>query len=386
MLNLKPTDQSSELPAYRQLVNQIRRGIADEGLQPGTRLPDIKTIAARSETSIKTVSRAFAELIEEGVCYRRPKTGTFVADPSRRLARADTRRLLGVYNINRHESEAMHPIHSLVLDGIRREAEKHTLDLLFASGDVATFLEQYAQVPQFDFTGLISYSPDYRMIGDLARKFPALRFVVVNYLHEGFEDTPDNVYGVFNDDFGGAYAAADRFISEGARHLGFIYYDLPGKDETYLRRLAGVESAARDRGVEFSALAVTRSPTHRAHIETAAAECAPLFEKNPGVDAVFGANDAIAVGVSTYLQQHLPDRPIRLCGHDNVHEFGDLAHTLNTLNVDFPRMGAKAVEMATGPKPMAKSIKFFPQLIVRSRPGETSFYGRREVFLAAAGS
>ncbi len=67
-------------PIYVQLGQQLKEHITRGKLTPGTPLPNIGTIANVAGVSIKTAERALNGLIHDGVCVRRPKKGTYVAD------------------------------------------------------------------------------------------------------------------------------------------------------------------------------------------------------------------------------------------------------------------------------------------------------------------
>lgn len=84
-------------PAYVQLERQIRLAVAAGALQPGDRLPSVRTVAAQQGVAVNTVARAYAGLAREGVIRARAGGGSVVArredldEP--RLARAREERL-----------------------------------------------------------------------------------------------------------------------------------------------------------------------------------------------------------------------------------------------------------------------------------------------------
>lgn len=65
-------------PAYVQLERQIRIAVAAGTLQPGTRLPSVRSVAASQGVSPNTVGRAYAELAREGVIRGRSGGGSVV--------------------------------------------------------------------------------------------------------------------------------------------------------------------------------------------------------------------------------------------------------------------------------------------------------------------
>lgn len=65
-------DPHSGVPIYRQLLDQLRRQIAAEVLEPGAELPSTRNLAAQLGINPMTVSKVFSLLENEGLVERRP--------------------------------------------------------------------------------------------------------------------------------------------------------------------------------------------------------------------------------------------------------------------------------------------------------------------------
>ena len=65
-------DVHSGVPAYRQLVDQIRLLVAGGRLRPGDEIPSTRTLSAELGLNPMTISRAWALLEQDGVLERRP--------------------------------------------------------------------------------------------------------------------------------------------------------------------------------------------------------------------------------------------------------------------------------------------------------------------------
>lgn len=65
-------DVHSGVPAYRQLVDQIRLQVAGGRLRPGDEIPSTRGLSAELGLNPMTISRAYALLEEEGILERRP--------------------------------------------------------------------------------------------------------------------------------------------------------------------------------------------------------------------------------------------------------------------------------------------------------------------------
>lgn len=68
------------IPAYRQLIDQIRMGIASGLLRAGEELPSTRSLSAELETNPMTVSKAYNQLEHDGLLLRRPGLSLVVAD------------------------------------------------------------------------------------------------------------------------------------------------------------------------------------------------------------------------------------------------------------------------------------------------------------------
>jgi GntR family transcriptional regulator len=71
-------DRAGGLPAYLQLVRQVREALRLGWLRPGDRLPTIRDVVASSGVNPNTVLKAYRELEHAGLVEARQGAGTFV--------------------------------------------------------------------------------------------------------------------------------------------------------------------------------------------------------------------------------------------------------------------------------------------------------------------
>lgn len=69
----------SGVPAYLQLVQQVRQAIRMGVLEVGDKLPTVKEVVAQVAINPNTVMKAYRELEHEGLVEGRQGVGTFVA-------------------------------------------------------------------------------------------------------------------------------------------------------------------------------------------------------------------------------------------------------------------------------------------------------------------
>lgn len=72
---------SSATPPYEQIRAQISSLIALGALEPGTRLPPVRGLAADLGLAAGTVARAYKELEQAGLIETRRRNGTVVVGP-----------------------------------------------------------------------------------------------------------------------------------------------------------------------------------------------------------------------------------------------------------------------------------------------------------------
>jgi GntR family transcriptional regulator len=80
ILLIGPISPAADGALYQQIVDRIKREIAEGRLQPGAALPSFRQLAEDLLVSVITVKRAYEELEHEGIIFRRQGLGTFVAE------------------------------------------------------------------------------------------------------------------------------------------------------------------------------------------------------------------------------------------------------------------------------------------------------------------
>ena len=69
----------SDVPIYRQIVDQVCRAIATGELAPGAQLPSVRALAEQLVINPNTVRKTYADLIREGILESHQGKGVFVA-------------------------------------------------------------------------------------------------------------------------------------------------------------------------------------------------------------------------------------------------------------------------------------------------------------------
>ena len=81
-------------PIYRQIIDQVRLGVATGALRPGQAMPSVRSLAERLVVNANTVVKAYAELVRDGVLEAQQGMGFFVAQKRQIYSKAERLRRL----------------------------------------------------------------------------------------------------------------------------------------------------------------------------------------------------------------------------------------------------------------------------------------------------
>jgi len=74
-------ETNTSVPLYRQLMDQVRRGVASGQLKPGETLPSVRDVAREIAVNPNTISKSYNLLEHDGVLTRQRGQGMVVAGP-----------------------------------------------------------------------------------------------------------------------------------------------------------------------------------------------------------------------------------------------------------------------------------------------------------------
>ena len=87
-------DLKSGVPFHRQIVDQIRYGIASDRLMPGEQLPTVRELAVHLQVNPNTIRKAYSELEILGILDTQQGTGTFVSHQQVEIGADEKKRML----------------------------------------------------------------------------------------------------------------------------------------------------------------------------------------------------------------------------------------------------------------------------------------------------
>jgi len=352
-------------PVYLQIKKQLRDYIASNKLEPDAPIPNVKQIAAMAGVSVRTADMAMVALIEDGVCYRRPKKGTFVAHSV--FANMGQRRVVGITCNDSLQEMENNLLDMAIYRGIAEKGQDLKVVPFFITGGLDENIDFYRSSREMALTGIVLLRVSHDKPLNHLKAFPDIRFVLINYDITNFSDAPDNVVGIFNDDFAGGYQAAEYMISKGHREFAVFSYEV--NDENYHHRIDGFLQALNDSGIRVPPELVLNggSPfgkNERGLIEIGTELMKRALSSGQRFNAVFCVNDYLAFGAKEYCQSIGND--IDVIGYDNLNPQLSQRMFFPTISIDFCSMGRKAVEVLSGQAVSTqKIIRIVPRLIPR---------------------
>ncbi len=100
-------DPSNGVPIFLQVVLQVKYKIANGVLKEGDRLPTVREMAGKLCINPNTVAKAYAELERGGIIVTRRGMGSFVADKSVVIKKAERLKMVSQH-LERALTEAYH--------------------------------------------------------------------------------------------------------------------------------------------------------------------------------------------------------------------------------------------------------------------------------------
>ncbi len=114
---------SSGVPIYEQIKEQIKAKILADELKRGELLPSIRALARDLRCSVITTKIAYEKLVEEGYVKTIPSKGFYVEKINKEVAREE--------QLNKIESLLDQAVDIAKRNGIERNTVDEMLDILF---------------------------------------------------------------------------------------------------------------------------------------------------------------------------------------------------------------------------------------------------------------
>ncbi|WP_217592260.1 GntR family transcriptional regulator [Cohnella sp. GbtcB17] len=278
------------LALYEQMRLKIVELIEERRLQPHDPLPSEVELAALFGVSTRTSKEALIALAKEGIVYRMPRRGTFLAEAKGAGSAGSTGvRLKLAVVLPALDDYTGKIVEAAIEAGSRQDAD---IALYISGGEPEKEEEMIKEAAAMQEIGGVIWFPGNRKAcsNEVLRLHLASFPIVI--VDRAFREI--DIPSVSHDHYQGAYELTSWLIDRGHRHIGFITEDIEGimsREERY----HGYLQALLDRGIPFSkALSYICADAPDADEERKRSELHAFLLEHPEMSAVFCANDLLA--------------------------------------------------------------------------------------------
>ncbi|MCF6175242.1 MAG: substrate-binding domain-containing protein [Victivallaceae bacterium] len=362
-------EKASPTPFYLQLAEQIGTFIETENMAEGTPLPNIKEISLRAAVSVETAYKAVNELVKSGKCFRRPKKGTYVGN----IAAGNfscTHTVCAIYCPDGIELLEQNTFNAKLYKGITDQARAEKMDVLLVTGNLENRINSCINSNDIDFKGILTFS-GYAIdeISSLAERFPALPIAHLGLYDDDFPELPENIYGIFNDNYSGAYQMTEHFIETGNhKQIAFVLLDM--ECNNYRDRLEGYKDALKNAKYAICPELIVSHPSSGGSAQRQVMlgmEMAEQLMDTAKPTVIITANDYLAKGVLEYLNSIELGDKIKVAGFDSLFPEISKEQHFSTVKVQYEKIGSTAIKILMNKNlRKRKIIKINPQMIIRN--------------------
>jgi LacI family transcriptional regulator len=321
----------------------------------------IRDVAREAGVSVASASRAL-----NGHDNVTPETRDRVKDAAGRLRYVPHS---GARSLTRQKADALGVVlpdlfgefFSELIRGIDRVAHAHGLQLLLSNMHGNPHEATHAvRAMRGRVDGLLVMAPEVRRERLFEALSPGLPAVLL-----ACHDAAPGVSSVGIDNEAGAQAMTRHLVDRGYRRIAFV--SGPRQNRDSIDRLAGFRKALAETTGEREPIVIPGDYSEGSGAEAARLLIAGRLE----VDAIFCANDMMAVGVAGVLADAgIPiGNDVGLAGFDDIPIAHYVAPSLTTMNARIAELGAQAAELLImqlkGGVPVAGATILEPQLVVR---------------------
>lgn len=170
-------DRNSVIPLYHQIKEQLRDKILSGAFHSGERIPSEHELSARYGVSRNTAKQAIADLVAEGILYRKQGLGTFVS--VRRIHHGVTEKLGFTAEFGNQELQ----LGTVVINAAEEKASERTASVLeieegapvyrikrLRSLEGSPVVLQTSLLPALKFPGLLTFDLERESLFELLKR------------------------------------------------------------------------------------------------------------------------------------------------------------------------------------------------------------------------
>jgi DNA-binding LacI/PurR family transcriptional regulator len=316
-------------PKYVLVEDYLRNQIKKNRISD--RLPGERALAAELGFSYMTVRKAVENLVNEGLLYKVPTKGTFIADQKANKTRTRT---IGYFLDSRIAGGLSSPYYSMIFNAIEKQATRQGYSLVYFSDSSDSNLQMILQ----KLDGVIASS--FLRIENLIQQMKAIVPVVA--IDNSVADK--TIPSVIIDNFNAQIQSVDYLCSLGHQHIGFM----TGLEDSDVgkNRYAGYKSGLIKQGIEVDPALVFRG-NYTFGSGVSGAQYFLELEQRPS--AIICANDSMALGAISKLHQEGLEVPadMSIVGFDDIDIARQITPPLTTVSVPIDEIASCAFNMLT---------------------------------------
>lgn len=315
------------VPKHRYAEQKIREAIGH--LKVDDRLPGERVFARELGISYMTIRKAVETLVEEGILYKLPKKGTFVADPNK--ARRVTKNI-GYFLDASIKDGLSSPYYSMIFDALEKSAKDHGYGLMFFS-DISDD-DLHDNLDKIDGAVISCFPRVEKIVDDIRKKMPVI--CIDN------SSANKSIPSIVIDNFNAVVESVNYLCSLGHEKIGFI----TGLDDSDVgrNRFSGYLNALQGNGISQNDDLVFKGDYS---FQTGINGADYLLSLDEIPSAIMCANDTMAIGVIKELSKRgfsVPD-DISVIGFDDIRVASHMTPALTTVSAPISEISQHAVDM-----------------------------------------
>ncbi len=315
-------------PKYILVEGHIRKAIRNKSIVD--KLPGERTLARELGFSYMTIRKAIDNLVNEGILYKIPTKGTFVAD--RKTNAKKKTRNIGYFLDNSIVAGLSSPYYSLIFDAIEKEATRHTYSLVYFSDISENKLRKI--LPKLDGVIASCFPRNENIIQEIKETIPVV--VIDNSCAD------KTIPSVIIDNFNADVESVDYICSLGHKRIGFM----TGLEDSDVgkNRYAGYLKGLNKNAIEYDeALMYRGNYSYEAGIQ--GAKYYLSLAKPPS--AIICANDSMALGAMQELHRagiNVPE-DMSIIGFDDIEVASQIIPALTTVAAPVNEIAKRSFNM-----------------------------------------
>ncbi len=315
------------IPKYLLVEDHIRQQIKQRKITD--RLPGERVLAKELGYSYMTIRKAIENLVAEGVLYKVPTKGTFVADRKQRKNKTAT---IGYFLDHRIAGGLSSPYYSMIFNALEKETSRNGCSLIyFSDNDPANLRKVYKKLDGVIASCFPRVEP---LIQEMKERVPIVA------IDNSAADK--SIPSVIIDNFSALIEVVDHLCALGHERIGFM----TGLEDSDVgkNRYAGYQSGLHKNGIDTDPALVFRG-NYTFGSGVSGVDYLLSLEQRP--TAIVCANDSMALGTMNRLYQEdirVPEE-MSVVGFDDIDITSQIVPPLTTIKVPVDEIAERAFGM-----------------------------------------